>query len=634
MNPLEICQAGKRFVDALIPLEGEGRLNVLLTPENVEINGSGATLRNTAAAPWVQPGIHAGYSAPELYEGRPGPGTPVYYVGAVLYQMLKGIAPPDAQKRAGQPPLVQPGTPLADVINTATELEPEKRFASLQVLRQVLGHEENALLAAQPATQAAPFAQAPAPAAQPAAPAAVHNPEASTIGPPPPVAVAQPAPTPAPAQQPVFQQPAPQQPVPQAGPAGYVPGAAPVQGVAPVSAVAQAQPAAPGAQQQPGHMPPSSPPLAVPPAGAQGQAGYAAQPGQGYPGAPAQPYGVQPAGVAPQKPKKKKKGLIIALVSVLVVAGLAVGGYFGFTESQKKKVNEAYASGDYSTVVSTLDSYSWIMEGNEQKYDYSRARTLMEEGKEKEALKVLDGLDGFEDSKNLAQGIRYGQAKALMDSGQLEESLAMFEALGKYEDSAALASQLDDYLNAADLADPLERYEAYGAMDGFLDSADKANQAAGEIYDDAMSDYDEGWFFLAWDSFDLIPEYKDAAQYSQIIDLWSVVYSNTTAADQLDAMRALSTEINAGPIVMSDDMIQAFLDGSWSSGDGGEYFDLNLSTMLYEFPDSFKVVGNYNFYGNQMVSSTSGPLVTFEYISFDEIKITVENAGTFTYTRD
>lgn len=181
MNRLEVCLLVRRFLDILTPLEPQGRINVLLSPDNVNIHGGGVFLRREVAAPWVKPRPYDGYSAPELYSGKENPATPVYYVGAVMYHMLFG-APPIAapQRKPGAPLLVGPG-PVEQVVDKATELQPENRYANLaamavaldEVIRELGGDPDE-----RPEDGETPESGTPAPAE-------LKNPQEATIGPPP-----------------------------------------------------------------------------------------------------------------------------------------------------------------------------------------------------------------------------------------------------------------------------------------------------------------------------------------------------------------------------------------------------------------------------------------------------------------
>lgn len=69
-------------------------------------------------------GMHPGYKAPELYVqgGDRGPFCDLYALGALLYELVTGNAPPDAVERSTQPrPLSFPGNEVSDRVKQAIE---------------------------------------------------------------------------------------------------------------------------------------------------------------------------------------------------------------------------------------------------------------------------------------------------------------------------------------------------------------------------------------------------------------------------------------------------------------------------------------------------------------------------------
>jgi serine/threonine protein kinase len=93
----------------------------------------------------------SGYSAPEQYYGESTPRTDIYGLGATVYTLLTGIAPPDAYTRTSQllaqgvDPLMRANqltqtipVSIASVLQQALAIESENRFATVDEFWQTL----------------------------------------------------------------------------------------------------------------------------------------------------------------------------------------------------------------------------------------------------------------------------------------------------------------------------------------------------------------------------------------------------------------------------------------------------------------------------------------------------------------
>lgn len=249
-DELRIRRLLEPVIDALSLLHAQNVIHRDVSPDNILMRGSGTpVLLDLGAARLVIGGmtqalttiLKPGYAPIEQYvdDGtmHQGPWTDVYGIGAVLYYMLTGVAPPQAVARMITDPIrnmtdkLKVAVPPAfiDTVIKALAVRPENRFQSVDDLRDALGWTEP--LPAEPRTQytrtAIPArvtsgaAALPSTAAPPQPTVVVRAPQQSApLAPPPLVAVTMPPMT-------VVIPPAPT-PVPAAAPAALAKPAAPV----------------------------------------------------------------------------------------------------------------------------------------------------------------------------------------------------------------------------------------------------------------------------------------------------------------------------------------------------------------------------------------------------------------------
>ncbi len=183
-------------MDALSLLHAQNVLHRDVSPDNILMRGSGApVLLDLGAARLVIGGmtqalttiLKPGYAPIEQYvdDGtmHQGPWTDVYGLGAVLYYMLTGVAPPQAVARMITDPIrnmtskvrVSVSPTFIEAVIAALAVRPENRFQSVDELRDALGWTEP--LPAEPRTQ---YARTEI-AGRNTAPAASGTPSAPTV---------------------------------------------------------------------------------------------------------------------------------------------------------------------------------------------------------------------------------------------------------------------------------------------------------------------------------------------------------------------------------------------------------------------------------------------------------------------
>lgn len=345
----------------------------------------------------------------------------------------------------------------------------------------------------------------------------------------------------------------------------------------------------------------------------------------------------QPASPQPAAKPKKKKGAIIAVVSVLVVAIAAVLTVVFVRQNAFKNLENAWLQKDYATVAENYEKHSWVQEENTREYMYSRARLLLNDKKDSEALEIFDSLADFADSEEQARAIRYSMASSLMEQGELSESLAIFTRLAKdkYQDSAKIAAKLQDYMDAESISDPMEKYSAFLSMGDFLDSAKQAEAAAQPLYEEAIEMYTEDWDFdEAEKLFKILGDYKDAPVYAELCKIGMDSYFNLSKAKKaLPRIKELDTQADVGPVVLSGYIFELFLDGEWLSKDGGGKFSFSPSGDI-SFSDFASLSGNYFVSGGMLIPvDFMNQWIIIDYASYDEILMEIEDEGVYTYTR-
>lgn len=172
-------------MDALRAVHEVGLLHRDISPDNIFITRDRQVKLIDFGAARAALGAHSrslsvilkpGYAPPEQYgtQGRQGPWTDVYAVGATCYQMLIGQMPPEAPDRLYQDTLKPPTAYGADLPQTAElalfkalAVRVEQRFQSVADLQAALVQAAQGQTAAPPVTPSKPPAPKPPEPARP-----------------------------------------------------------------------------------------------------------------------------------------------------------------------------------------------------------------------------------------------------------------------------------------------------------------------------------------------------------------------------------------------------------------------------------------------------------------------------------
>ncbi len=151
LSPREAAEILLPLAETLADMHAHGYLHRDISPDNILILDSGRPCLldlGSCEDEYVMTGgartVNEGFSPYELYfaEGRTGPWTDVYALGAILYLCLCGTAPPSAWARREGRPLftsaVGRGAFLMPVIEKAMAEEPSRRYPSAAAFARAL----------------------------------------------------------------------------------------------------------------------------------------------------------------------------------------------------------------------------------------------------------------------------------------------------------------------------------------------------------------------------------------------------------------------------------------------------------------------------------------------------------------
>ena len=227
----------------------------------------------------------------------------------------------------------------------------------------------------------------------------------------------------------------------------------------------------------------------------------------------------------PDEPAKKKKGrkgriILIALLSLLLIAGISALVWFQTLKKNYKEGVKAFQSQDYEQAGKSFAKASMYNNGSK----LSKICAVLEEMKGadyKAAAKLAKDIDDFKvkddsmqkdldkiradyykqaeevavggdpqtgvyifqclkDYKDSAKAASYYDATIHMNQNEMDEAITLFEEADSYKDASSLAKQCTDYRDAAALQEKgddsslEEADKLFSSLGDFKDSADRA----------------------------------------------------------------------------------------------------------------------------------------------------------------
>lgn len=172
---------------------------------------------------------------------------------------------------------------------------------------------------------------------------------------------------------------------------------------------------------------------------------------QPYAPAPQQaPIYYAPPAPVPVKPaKNKKKGLIIAIILILVFGIVAVSGilsYFFYFEPLERynAAVEDMDDGDYEDAREEFEELGDFKDSAQliTECDYKEAKDLMEAGDYVSAQIIFEKLGDYEDSAEKLAECNYRIAQAYYADGDYENALTHFQAAGDYSDATIMVTKV------------------------------------------------------------------------------------------------------------------------------------------------------------------------------------------------
>ena len=153
-----------------------------------------------------------------------------------------------------------------------------------------------------------------------------------------------------------------------------------------------------------------------------------------------------------RKTKTGREWWIIALISIAVLAGAAVGIYFGTADLRAyAAAEESLQEQSYESAIAQFEALGEYKDAAERALQakYLFATSLHEDGSFEEAVSLYEGLGNYSDAADKAKETKYEWACELFEAEDYGKAEELFRSLGDYIDAQQLAEQ-SAYLQTTD----------------------------------------------------------------------------------------------------------------------------------------------------------------------------------------
>ena len=230
----------------------------------------------------------------------------------------------------------------------------------------------------------------------------------------------------------------------------------------------------------------------------------------------------------------------------------------------------------------------------------------------------------------------YTKAKSLLEQKEVNEAYQIFVELDNYKNSNVLEKKIANYINYSYLPSGIDKYNAFIRLGDFIDAKDKANEQIPFVYEEALKYYYDLDVDKAYDSLKLIQDFSDARYYVFAIDILKrarIDRISLSLSSYLQELSVYDMDINLGPIIFGQSLIDDYLDGKWFSYDGST-IEFNKSENTFNFSKFNLSSGSYQYlYEGLFNINKDNFSLLWEYIDMNSFKIH-SNGNTYFYYRN
>ena len=243
---------------------------------------------------------------------------------------------------------------------------------------------------------------------------------------------------------------------------------------------------------------------------------------------------------ATAKTAKKVASIVLPVMLVCTLAVLFLVKVV-VPDMKYSKADSLMEEGRYTEALAEFEALGEYRESNIRikVCQYNIAVGIMNEHEYERAITAFEALGDYNDSKDKISECKYNIANNLMSEGKYDEAIVVFEALGDYKDSKDIIAEYkytiaNDFMNEGKYS---EAIAAFAALGDYKDSEDKISEcryniAAEDKYIIATELMKEGKHAEALVEFEALGDYKDSASKSKELKM-SLLLKSKTVGDTL-----------------------------------------------------------------------------------------------------